>query len=90
MSNLDPFRSRQVPEVAGRFRRERDRQRRQADLMWLGAMAALFSDHELRMLDDLGFLSKRDLDLLRQAGRYVPGDGTETPAPAVLHKPKEG
>jgi len=92
--NLDPFRSRQVPDVAGRFTRERDRSQRQADLMWLGSMAALFSDHELRLLDDLGFLSQRDRDLLRQAGRYMPGGGTaaraETPAPAVLHKPKDG
>lgn len=69
--NLDPFRSRQVPAVAARFQRERDRQQRQADLMWLGVMAALFSDHELRLLDDLGFLSQRDRDLLRQAGRYA-------------------
>jgi hypothetical protein len=62
--------------------------------MWLGVMAALFSDHELRLLDDLGFLSQRDRDLLRQAGRYMPGDGTtactDTSVPSVPHKPKEG
>jgi len=51
--------------------KERDRQQRQADLMWLGAMTALFSDHELRLLNDLGFLSQRDRDLLAQAGRDV-------------------
>jgi len=68
---LDPFRERQVPDVAGRFMKERDRQQRQADLMWLGAMTALFSDHELRLLNDLGFLSQRDRDLLAQAGRDV-------------------
>jgi len=68
---LDPFRSRQVPDVAGRFTRERDRSRRQADLMWLGTMAAMFSDHELRLLNDLGFLCQRDRDLLSQAGRPV-------------------
>ena len=68
---FDPFRSRQVPAVAGRFLRERDRHQRQADLMWLGAMAAMFSDHEMRLLHDLGFLSQRDLDLLRQGGRAV-------------------
>lgn len=68
---IDPFRERQVHDVAGRFRKERDRQQRQADLMWLGVMAALFSDHELRLLDDLGFLSQRDRDLLAQAGRMV-------------------
>lgn len=67
--SIDPFRERQVPDVAGRFTRERDRQQRQADLMWLGVMAAMFSDHELRLLDDLGFLSQRDRDLLNQAGR---------------------
>jgi hypothetical protein len=39
--------------------------------MWLGTMAAMFSDHELRLLDDLGFLSQRDRDLLSQAGRPV-------------------
>jgi hypothetical protein len=79
--------------VAGRFQRERGRQQRQADLMWLGTMT-LFSDHELRLLDDLGFLSQRDRDLLRQAGRHMPGDGssarTDTSAPFVPHKPKEG
>ncbi len=68
---LDPFRERQASEVAGRFTRERDRQRRHADLMWLGTMTALFSDHELKLLDDLGFLSQHDRDLLRQAGRAV-------------------
>ena len=70
---LDPFRSRQVPDVAGRFLRERDRHERQAALMWLGTMAALFSDHELRLLNDLGFLCPRDQDLLSQAGRSVLG-----------------
>jgi hypothetical protein len=69
--NIDPFRERQVPDVAGRFRKERDRQRRQADLMWVGVMVALFSDHELRLLNDLGFLSQHDRDLLGQAGRSV-------------------
>ena len=68
---LDPFRNRQVPDVAGRFLKERDRQRRQADLMWLGVMTGLFSDHELRLLNDLGFLSQHDRDLLSQAGRAV-------------------
>lgn len=66
---LDPFRSRQVPDVAGRFLREREQQQRQADLMWLGTMVAMFTDHELGLLRDLGFLSPHDLDLLRQAGR---------------------
>jgi len=69
--NIDPFRSRQVPDVAGRFLKERQRHQRQADLMWLGTMAALFSDHELKLLNDLGFLSQRDRDLLEQAGREV-------------------
>ena len=67
---IDPFRKRQVPDVAGRFLRERDRQKRQADLMWLGTLM-LFSDHELRLLNDLGFLSQWDHDLLGQAGRSV-------------------
>jgi hypothetical protein len=68
---LDPFRERQARDVATRFRRERDRCRRQADLMWLGAMTAMFSDHELRLVNDLGSLSQHDLDLLKQAGREV-------------------
>jgi hypothetical protein len=67
--NIDPFRERQVPDVAGRFLKERDRQQRQADLMWVGTMVTLFSDHELRLLNDLGFLSQHDRDLLGQAGR---------------------
>ena len=69
MKDIDPFRKRQVPRVAGRFLKERDRHQRQADLMWLGAMVAMFSDHELKLLDDLGYLSQRDRDLIRQAGR---------------------
>jgi len=69
--DIDPFRERQVPDVAGRFLKERDRQQRQADLMWLGVMAGLFSDHELRLLNDLGFLSQHDRDLLGQAGRWA-------------------
>ena len=64
----DPFRSRQVPDVAGRWRRERDLHQRQSDLMWAGALA-LFSDHDLHLLNDLGVLSQHDRDLLRQAGR---------------------
>jgi hypothetical protein len=68
---LDPFRERQASDVAGRFERERKRQKRQADLMWLGAMI-LFSDHELRLLNDLGFLSQFDRDLLCQVGRPDP------------------
>lgn len=39
--------------------------------MWLGTLAALFSDHELKLLNDLGFLSPHDRDLLVQAGRPV-------------------
>jgi hypothetical protein len=34
-------------------------------------MTALFSDHELRLMNDLGFLSQHDRDLLRQAGREL-------------------
>jgi hypothetical protein len=68
---LDPFRERQASDVAGRFLAERDVHRLRADLMWLGSLV-LFSDHELRLLNDLGFLSQHDLDLLRQAGRAVP------------------
>ena len=69
VQGLDPFRSRQVPDVAGRFEKERDRHQRQADLMWLGTMAAMFSDHELGLLNDLGFLSQHDRALISQAGR---------------------
>jgi hypothetical protein len=72
---LDPFRARQVPDVGGRFLRERDRHKRQADLMWLGMLIGLFSDHELGILDDLGFLSRHDHDLIAQAGRKVGRDG---------------
>lgn len=70
VGHIDPFRERQVPDVAGRFVRERDRHQRQADLMWLGALT-LFSDHELRLLDDLGYLSQHDLGALAQAGRAL-------------------
>jgi hypothetical protein len=76
---IDPFRSRQVPDVAARFRRARDSHQRQADLMWLGSLVGLFSDHELRLLWDLGFLCPHDLDLLRQAGRHPLG-GPDVPA----------
>lgn len=69
--DIDPFRRRQAPGVAGRFQKERDRHQRQADLMWIGVMVAMFSDHDLRLLNDLGFLSRRDHDLLQQAGRGV-------------------
>jgi hypothetical protein len=66
---IDPFRKRQVPDVARRLRRLRDDHRRQADLMWLGAMVTSFSDHELQLIADLGFFCPHDLDLLRKAGR---------------------
>lgn len=65
---LDPFRERQASDVAGRFLAGRDAHRLRADLTWLGSLV-LFSDHELRLLNDLGFLSRHDRDLLNQAGR---------------------
>jgi hypothetical protein len=68
---VDRFRRRQVPDVAGRFLRERDRHQRHADLMWLGTLIAIFSDHELRLLADLGYLPQHDADLLAQAGRLT-------------------
>jgi hypothetical protein len=68
---LDPFRSRQVPDVGRRFLDARNSSQRQADLLWLGTMIALFSDHELKLMHDLGFLSQHDRDLLSQAGRPV-------------------
>jgi hypothetical protein len=68
---IDPFRQRQVSDVAGRFMRERKRHQRQADLMWVGTLVAMFSDHELRLLDDLGYLSQHDSDLLSQAERGI-------------------
>jgi hypothetical protein len=69
MPSLDPFRSRQTPDVAGRFLRERDRHQRQANLMWTGMLVAMFSDRELGLLNDLGYLSRSDLDKIEQAGR---------------------
>ena len=42
---------------------------RQADLMWCGMLVTQFSDHELRLLGETGFLSEHDRDLIRQAGR---------------------
>ena len=66
---LDPFRARQVPDVAGRLRKERDRHQRQADLRWCGTLVAMFTDHELGLLRDLGFLSQHDMDLITAAGR---------------------
>ena len=66
-ADLDPFRRRQLPDIASRFLRERDQHRRAADLMWLGALVGLFSDHELQLLADLGFLSPHDRDLIRLA-----------------------
>lgn len=74
---LDPFRQRQVPDVAGRFQQERKRHDRQADLMWLGTLVT-FSDHELRLLNDVGSLSQHDWDLLQQAGRVLERIGGDT------------
>ncbi len=68
--SIDPFRKRQVPDIGGRFLAERKAHQLRADLTWLGSLV-LFSDHELRLLNDLGFLCPRDLDLLGQAGRRV-------------------
>jgi hypothetical protein len=100
---IDPFRARQVRDVAGRFTRERAAHERQASLMWLGTLAAMFTDHELGLLWDLGFLCPRDLDLLRQASRLPaepstprgkPGDnggqGPLAAIPAQTHVPPVG
>lgn len=80
VGGLDPFRSRQVPDVAGRLQRERQQHQRQADLMWMGALAAMFTDHELGLLADLGFLSQHDRDLIAQAGRRTGSAATERAA----------
>lgn len=64
--SIDPFRQRQAPTVAGRFQAERQRHQRAADLMWMGTLASQFTSHEIRLLDDLGFLSRHDRDLLSQ------------------------
>lgn len=64
---LDPFRSRQVPEVAGRLCAERDQHQRQQDLAWTGVLVSQFSPFELRLLDDLGFLSEHDKSLVAAA-----------------------
>lgn len=79
--NIDPFRSRQVPEVARRWREARDRQRQQADLMWLGSMIASFSDHDLKLLSDLGFMCPHDRDLLAKAGHRSESEGEVRPVP---------
>ena len=47
-------------------------------LLGFGVLAAMFSDHDLKLLDDLGYLSPRDHDLLKQAARPVGGTGTAT------------
>jgi hypothetical protein len=73
--SLDPFRSRQVPDVAGRFLKERARHERQSHLMWLGTLVGMFSDHELGLLDDLGYLSAHDRGLIAQAQRRT-GSGS--------------
>ena len=62
----DPFRGRQVPAVAGRFQKERAAHQRAADLMWSGILASQFTEHEIGLLDDLGFLSPHDRNLLQQ------------------------
>lgn len=77
---IDPFRSRQVPDVAGRFLKERKAHERAASLMWAGVLANMFTDHELGLLDDLGFLSQRDHDLIRQAGRRTAGSASAAPS----------
>jgi hypothetical protein len=46
--------------------------------MWLGTLTAMFSDHELGLLDDLGLLSQHDRDLIAQAQRRA-GAGTRRP-----------
>lgn len=67
--DLDPFRARQLPDIGRRFIRERDRHRRQADLMWAGTLVSMFTDHELRLLNDAGLLCQHDLDLIKQVRR---------------------
>lgn len=43
--------------------------------MWLGTMITQFTDHELRLLRDLGFLTPHEIDLLSQSGRRLDGKG---------------
>ena len=78
--DIDPFRERQAPDVGARFRSARDMHQRSADLMWLGSLMQ-FSDHELRLLNDLGYLSEHDRTLLAHAGRSVTGRASNDPAP---------
>lgn len=74
----DPFRQRLVPDVAGRLEAERKRHRRHADLAWTGVLTSQFTPFEINLLDDLGFLSQYDKNLVAavRAKQEMTSDGT--------------
>lgn len=39
--------------------------------MWAGTLATSFTSHELRLLNDAGYLCPHDFDLLKQARRFT-------------------
>jgi hypothetical protein len=62
----DPFRQRRAQEIADKWQQVKVAHERAVKVMWLGAMVAHFDTFELTVLDDMGFLSPVDHDLLKR------------------------
>ncbi len=67
VQGLDHFRSRQAQDVGNRWQRIRDAHEAAAKRMWLGSMLVEFTEFELGILRDMGFLSPADEALLAKA-----------------------
>jgi hypothetical protein len=71
MSDLDPFTKQRFPEIARRWMDAQRAHQRTERLLWLGTMAASFSDDELSILNTMGYVCPSDRDLLARAARPV-------------------
>lgn len=73
---LDPFSRRQLvrqddgtPGIAGRYLALQERHKQAADAMFVGMLAAEFTDHELAILNDSPYICDWWRMLMKQAGR---------------------
>lgn len=72
LASIVPLDAESLKKVSGRFLDLKRESERQARLLWLGTLAAHFTDFELQYLDDLRLLSPMDHSHVRSARTGAP------------------
>jgi hypothetical protein len=76
--DMDPFSRRQLigqgnalPGIAGRYMALQEQHKKAADAMFVGMLAAEFTDHELAILNDSPYMCDWWRILMKKAGRQM-------------------